>query len=473
MSKLLKNTSIYTLGAILPKLGAFIFLPIYLNYLTQEEYGIVTSMLVLNGFFVVFFTLCLPRSLYRIYYDYKDEKDKEILVGTITSAVLIIGLLVTFLMYVFNSKIELIFKDIPFFPYYWLTILLTFCQAIVSIPVILIQIKEKAFQFILLNIVFFILKSLLIFWFIIYKSEGVEGYLKGELIAAIISIPVYYFLIRKQIKFTIKTTVLTKTLLYSIPLIPGIFSAWILDLSDRIFIENYIGPADVGLYSLAYQISGVVSILTSSFKQAYDPYFYKIANTTEVKEAKIRLYKTNNLFLKITIFISFLVVFFSRELVIMFFDESYWEAFLIIPIISLSYVISQSIGLLNVMMYQEKKTLYTMTTLIVSALVNIILNFILIPRIGIYGAAWSTVASVIVNLFISYQFAKKTFFVPFNWKELLLIVGTLCTLFYIFYLFPLENIFNSIIIKTICVTLLITPIVLKNKTLLFSILGKK
>ena len=90
---LIKNTSIYTLGSVLPKIGAFIFLPIYLKYLTPVDYGIISSLHVLNAILLVLFTFSMPRALYRLYYDYKIIEEQKKLFGTVFISVVVLSLI--------------------------------------------------------------------------------------------------------------------------------------------------------------------------------------------------------------------------------------------------------------------------------------------------------------------------------------------------------------------------------------------
>ena len=78
MAKIIKNTSIYAIGNILPKAAGFFLLPVYTRYLTPADYGIVSSMQVLSTILAVAFTLAIERSIYRLYWDYKTDNDKNV-----------------------------------------------------------------------------------------------------------------------------------------------------------------------------------------------------------------------------------------------------------------------------------------------------------------------------------------------------------------------------------------------------------
>ncbi|GAB4284877.1 MAG: hypothetical protein Kow0068_10060 [Marinilabiliales bacterium] len=79
MIKFLKNTSLYTIGNIIPQIANFFLLPLYTNYLSPADYGIVQSMQVLSAILIVFFTLAIDRAVYRLYFDFKTENEKKLI----------------------------------------------------------------------------------------------------------------------------------------------------------------------------------------------------------------------------------------------------------------------------------------------------------------------------------------------------------------------------------------------------------
>lgn len=465
---LIKNTSYYTLGSILPKIGAFIFLPIYLKYLSPTDYGIVNSLQVLNAVFVVLFTLSMPRALYRIYYDYTSKNEQRQLIGTVLISVLVLALVSITIIFLMHKQVQNIYVSISFYPYYAYAIAAVFFQALHIIPTIFLQIKERAATFVKLGVSLFFVKSFLVLLLIVGYSRGAKGYLEAELIAAIIFLPIYYYIIHKEIILVWKKQMFLNVLKFSLPIVPNILSAWVLNLSDRIFIERYFSTADVGVYSLGYQIAGLVLVFSIAFKKAYDPYFYKIANTEEKKKAKEKLYKTNYVFILILLIVSFVLSLFAREGIMLFFSTDYYNSIQIIPVISLAYLISQNSALLNVMMYQKKKTMFVMYITLGSAVLNILLNYILIPRIGIMGAAYATLISFFAVFVFSYLMAKKTFFIPYNWKKIIPAFALLAGIYLAFTYTEIESIFLSIVLKVLVVLLLACFFYFNNKKIILS-----
>lgn len=463
MNKIIKNTTLYTIGNILPQAAGFLLLPIYTRFLTPDEYGIIASMSVLGTILVVFFTLCVERSIPRLYFDHENENARRDFLGSITITLTAISLLVLLLIFLFKRFISLIFASIPFYPYYVYLILTVFFSVFAFIPLTYFRINEEAHKFISLSISLFVLNTSLVLWFVCGLNQGAEGWLKGMLFANIIFFPLYIFILYKIINLTFDFSILKESLSFSIPMIPGMLSAWILNLSDRIFIERFFALSDVGIYSLGYTIAGGIAILTSGFLMAYEPMFYKLANSKNQIDAKAMLTKYNTAYLIIVIFIVFLVAFFSKEFVLLLMDPKFADAYTIIPIIALAFLFLQGTGPFNFMIYQSKKTKQAMYIGVSCAILNVMLNFLLVPKYGAYGAAYATLLSFIYLFIFGYWYAAtKCYFIPVMWKKLIPYLSVLSIVYLIFQFAVNVDIYLSLISKIGVVVILAIVFLHKN-----------
>jgi len=452
VSKIIKNTSLYTIGNILPQAVGFFLLPIYTHYLTPSDYGIVSSLQVLTSILGIFFTLAIDRSIYRMYFDHKTEAGKKDFLGTITIALFLISTIVLLLVFIFRSTVGLIYKSIEFYPYYTLAILAAFFSIFQIVPKIYYQVNEKADKFIIISIFQFLINVGFTLWFVIGKLEGALGMLKGALVANIIIAPIVIYISFKSINFRFKYNLFIESLKFSIPMIPSLLSAFVLNLSDRIFIERYFTLTDVGIYSLGYKIAGLIGILASSFLLAYNPIFFELANSDNQIVAKEKIAKYNQTFILIVILISFLITFFSKEAIILLLDAKYKESYKIVPIIAFSYLTIQITGLFNMMIYQNKKSVVLMVIGLSSAGICILMNFILIPVYGAYGAAISTVISFFIVFILSWKYAIKCYYVPIKWKEILSFFIPLTMVIVLFqYIFDMNIIISLSLKILLCV----------------------
>lgn len=446
MSRIIRNASLYTIGNILPQAAGFFLLPIYTRYLSPADYGIVNSLQVLNVILAVLFTMAIDRSVFRLYFDYKTDCSKRDFLGTITISLFFISIFVLLILFVFRGAVGQIYESIEFYPFYVYSILTAFFTVFSLVPKIYFQINEKAGKFVIISLLQFILSSALILWFIIKEREGAVGMLKGGMLASIVMALIFIFISIKTINFTFKLHIFKESLSFSLPMIPALLSAWILNMSDRIFIERYIDLHAVGLYSLAYKISSLVLIISSSITRAYKPVFYRLANSENQDDAKIKLFQYNNIYMIVVLMLMFFIIFFAKELIIILLEPKFQEAYKLVPILSLTYLIAVTSGLLNLMVYQEKKVTQLMIVGLISAALNIGLNFLLIPLFGTFGAAYATLISVSIVFVLSFKIAQKCYFIPFEWKQLLLILLVLMLIILIFYIVDF-NIYTSLVIK--------------------------
>ena len=155
MNKLVKNTAVYSIGQILPQAAGFILLPIYTHFLTPADYGIVSSMAVLQTIFAIFFTFCLERSIVRLYWEYKTENDKKDFFGTITISIAVFSSIGLFLLFIFNNYVGLIYRSIDFYPFYAYAILSSFVGVFSLVPKHYLMLKGKAGVFITLSLLQF------------------------------------------------------------------------------------------------------------------------------------------------------------------------------------------------------------------------------------------------------------------------------------------------------------------------------
>ena len=455
MSNLIKNVSFYSIGNILPQAVGFVLLPIYSRYLSPSDYGIVSSMQVVGGILAVFLTLAINNSVYRLYFDYKTEKRRKEYLGTVSISIAIISFVIVFLLFLFRNFVSQIFKGIEFFPYYMYAILTAYFTVFSLIPKIYLQVNKKAGKFVSISLSQFFISTSLILYFVIKEGAGAEGMLKGTMIASIIMLPVYFYITYKTISFTVNRKILKESLSFSLPMIPSLLSAWILNLSDRIFIERYFDLNDVGLYSMGYKIGSLVLVFASAFNLAYGPIFYKLASSENQDLAKKKLKQYNHLFVLVLILVVFLISFFSKEAILLLLDPKYFEAYKIIPIIAFSCLISQTTGLLNLSIYQNKKTLQMMYMILGGAGFNIFMNFVLVPKYGPYGAAAATVLSFCFLFLLQYNYSKKCYFIPFRWKELVGHVTVLVLVFLILDYVLILPVFMALLTKiAICLGVL-------------------
>ena len=420
MAKVVRNTLIYTLGNILPQAVAFILLPIYTKYLPPVEYGIVNSMLVIQALLAILFSFALDRSIIRLYWDYKSEQDRKAFLGTISIAIVFISILFFFSALLFSKILQRVFPDISFYPYYFYTLIITFSFNLSLLSKNFYRLKNQASKYFFISAFELLLTTGFILWFIIAKDEMGLGVIKGKMIAFLVLTPVYLMIIFGHINLKFDFKMFKSALFFTLPIIPTLFAAWMLGQSDKIFIADFLTLDDVGIYSLSRRIAGLISLVAGAFMLAYHPMYFELANSEDQVKARLKLYKYNNIFILSIILISFILVFFSKEIIILFLNERYHSAHEYVPWLVVAVLIgSVSSTIIGASFQQSKKMKQDMYIGIMSAILTVILYYFLIRSYGLNGMIFSTVLSTLIIFIFAYFYAlKKCYFIQFNWKQI-------------------------------------------------------
>lgn len=445
-------------------------MPVYTSYLPPSEYGIVNSMTVLGSVIGILLTLGIDRGAYRLYYDYNIE-ERKVYLGTLMIGVLSTSALFTFIFLLIPETISFVYKSIPFFPYYSIMLFSTVLSKIIIVPSLYLRISEKASTFFFLSSSNFFLTTILNLIFIVGLNEGAIGMLKGGLFATVLIAPFYLGSTYKAIKFKFMPKYFLESIKFSAPLLPGLLFAWVLNLSDRVFLERYLTLKEVGIYSLGYKIASLILIISGGFFSAYTPNFYKLASEGGENSRKT-LKKYNDTIIILFLAGSFIIVLFVKDIFDLFVPLKYIGALQVIPILVIGILFSQITGFLNLMIYQEKKSIQIMYLTFVGALINVSSNFLLIPILGMMGAAYATCITFILLFIIEYQFAKKGFFIPFNWKVFIPLFISLALIFLIINKIEFPNTLLSVSVKFTIIILFMAILMKKYLPQIKSILRR-
>ena len=418
LKSLFKNTIIYSLGRILPQAINFVLLPIYSEYLSPSQYGIIESMLVLSTILTIIFSFATERSMFRVYYDYKEE-DKKKFIGNTTILIAISATFFLGLTFILHTPISKIYSEIPFNPYFIYAILIAYTTAFSYITQTLFQVKENALAFFITSVIAFLIEILLTIYFVIIKKEEAIGLLKAKLIANTLMFPLYLYVIKRASIFQIDKSIIKNIFFFSLPMLPSLLTSWVMNMSNRFFIENYFTLQEVGIFSMASKLSSIATILLGALFTAYNPMFYRLASNEDQLMAKNKIQELNQLVVGAIFMVSFVVVLFSREVVFIL-NSRYQEVVLYIPILVLANAVNYLAGIYSLMIYQNKKSGIIMYIYIIGAIFSIIFNYILVPQFGAFGASWVNVIASLMILLLSIYYAKKNYYIPLQYTYILL-----------------------------------------------------
>lgn len=396
-SELTRNTLIYGLSTAGIKIISFILLPLYTSKISAVEMGSITILSTIIAILIPILTLGLNIGIIRFSLD-KDIENSKIYTSLLI--VWIISIVVLLIMYPIFIQINSIREFISFL--YIIYILNSFEILISQYVRGKELIKIFAFSGLIKTLILGISNVI----FLAILNFGPTGYLLSMVasyICSILFLLVFGVKIKKLFVINFDFLVFKSIILFSLPFIPNSISWWINNASDKFLILYFLGEEATGIYSVANRIPSILILFTIVFNQAWQITAIKKFNSSSNKYFSIVF--EQYAFLLFTV-CSFLL-FFSPLLAKILFQNEYFIAWKYVPFLLVAMVAGALANYFDAIIISTKKTKSIFYATSIAAIFNIILNIILIPKIGIVGASVSTMISYIIIFVIKIYTARK------------------------------------------------------------------
>ena len=394
---LMKNTIIFAIGSFASKFISFFLVPFYTHLLTKEQYGIIDLIYTVSIVIIPIITLNISESVMRFCLD-KNGKDKEIM--SIANKMFIISLLIMLVVTPIFSVFP-IFKGIEL-----LTSLYIISTCGSQMYLLVIKGQEKLKLYTIGNVINIFLIAVLNILFLAVFKMGIEGFLIAYIISNFI-IMIYALIISKAYKIGINNydkKLFSSMLKYSIVLIPTSFMWWIMNSSDRIMISNMISTSANGIYAVSYKLPTLISTIISVFNQAWLFSAIKEMKSNDKNEYTNKIYK---MLYTISIISGLGLIMITKIIMKYYVSIEFYEAWKYMNFLTIGVIFQSLATFLSTSYNVYKDNKGFLYSGVAGALLNIILNFILIPKFKIYGAAIATCASYIMVFIYRYFDTKK------------------------------------------------------------------
>lgn len=398
--KLIKNMSLITIGTLASKIIVYLMIPLYTSVLTTEEYGEVDLIFTTVSLLLPLLSLEISNALMRFLLD--ENYDNNIIFSC-CFIILIGGIGLFFCLLPLFLEISIFSKYFVYFIMYYLINLVNGFLQSMARGINLIKSYSIAG---ILQTLFTVLFNILLLVVIDWK---ITGYLLAYSIGGVTSSIFLMIAILKNIDFKIKKKFITKhiikeLLIYSIPLIPNSLLWWISNSSDKYILTMYRGVSDVGIYSVAYKIPTILTVLSSIFITAWQISSVDNFGSDENKHFFRDVFQKYFYF---TVILSMGILLFLKVLCKFMFINDFYIAWKIVPLLLLGFIYYNMSIFLGSIYTAAKKTKMVMISTLIGAILNIILNFMFIPKTGMYGAAIATTISYIVIYLMRKKDSKK------------------------------------------------------------------
>ena len=414
IKKILSDSFLYTLANLLTKGIGFIMIPIYTEYFSTKDYGVIDLLIVTGSILSIVIGLEIHQAVARFFPEAKSEEEKRVVVSTALWSITILYFIFLFLSLPFMSQISLFVfdtlehEDILFiaflsfgfnFLYYFFSSQLKW------------QLKSK--QNVLVSFVYSLITAVFTYVMLKFFDGGISSVFIAQIVAATVGIFLSYLYSKEYYGIILNIQKLKAFIKFSTPLIFSTLIVYIMLYVDRIIINSYLSIEDVGLYGIAFRFASVTTILTVGIQTALTPLLY---NNYKNSDTPIAIAKLFNYFMLFSIlFVVFLFIY-SKKIVLLFANENYIDAHSVIPWLAISVIFS---GVINFApgIFVAKRTKYILYINIFTFFLNIILNLLLIKSYKILGAAYSTAISSFIYFLFYYLIGQKYYYIPFVWTK--------------------------------------------------------
>ena len=385
-----KGGFIVSLGEIIVKALGILLLPVFTVYLSPTDFGAIAMVYSLVSFLSLFYNPGIISASQRLYFEVDSEDEKREIIGSSYMFFLVFPIFFSLIIVLVGPYLSsLLFTDFNFYPYGYIAVFLAFFNQPKRIWILLLSIQHRI-QYTTIYVVGGALLSTLISLILIVKM----GYGPLGKVLALIPSAIIVFVISNKTVFSYTKGIwsfkkLKEILIYGFPLIFAIWSYEILFIADRFLLEGMIGSEQLGIYSLAYQVSQIPIFIAIGIRKIWNPIFYENMKNKTYDNVK----KLVSIYLIFITFIHVSIILFSKELILLLVDERFYGAIPVISIITSGIFFSSLLTISNSFLGYENKFKTTSKIASIAALLNIVLNIVLIPILGISGAAFATMIS--------------------------------------------------------------------------------
>lgn len=414
LKNFIKNSFIYTVGAIFCRGINFFLIPFYTRIFSPREYGVIDFFTILASIIQLTIALEITQAVARYYQEASDENKASYTSTAFWFSVSVYGVYF-FISFIFGDYLtELFIGDLSYRCTYILASLSIATGGLFYFSLNQLKWEIKPKKTIYASSLSAATIAIIVTYFLIYTKYKTEGVFIAQTVGNLFGLVLAIYWARGSYAFVFHVGKFKRLISFSYPLVISGIGGFFAMYADRIFIKAFLGSAALGIYGAAYRISSIVSLILIGFQSSITPLIYKHYKEVETPKNISKLF---------SLFIYFSLVFICGSLLFSEFViknlvsyEFFGAENLVTPLVasmlfSTMYLFSPGLGI-------QKKTRCIAYINIVSATINIIFNIFLIPYLGILGSAVATLISSIFMFVFYFILGNRLYVIPYQWSKI-------------------------------------------------------
>lgn len=438
IKSLFKETALYGLSSVLGRFLNYLLVIVHTRFFLHEQdiYGQINEFYSYTGLLMVFFTYGMETGFFRFYNQAETDAEKRNVYSTGSISVIFTTLLFCTILYFFAPQIASYLEYPQLYPIVVLLVMILGLDTLSSLPFALLRQQSRPIKFVSIRLLNIFINIFLTLFFLVlcpyleakgvtwissfYKHEWGIYYIFGSNLAASLVTLILLSTELKYIEPKFDKELWKKMLRYSAPLLIVGTAGIINDTFDRIMLKNFLtGTLEErnslsGLYSAGVKIAVVITMFIQAFRMGAEPYFFKIAKDPNAKHLYARIMD----YFVWAVCIIFLINCLYVDALKWIIAPTYYAGLVVVPIASLGRIF---LGIYYNQTVWYKNSGHTMVGAWIATLgaaCTIMLDVILIPRIGFVGAAWGSTLAFFIMMLTSYFLGQKYYPVSYHLNKI-------------------------------------------------------
>jgi O-antigen/teichoic acid export membrane protein len=422
LKSLSKQTIVYGGGLLLKRGIGFFMIPVYTHYMNPSEYGLL-EILELTGFIAAFFVgFGMLQAAYRFHADVEGAEAQRSVKTNAVLTVVVLGTAVTLGLLAVSPWIARISAGkAELAPLVVLLLLGVFVNELSQLLLGFFRLEARPVAYVVYSLSSTAVNLTLNIVFLVGLAMGPRGILLSTLISGFLLVVVLMARFLPGGGWEVDFKLMRRMFAYCLPFIPTGLMAFTVNFSDRYFLRAFTDMSTVGVYALGYKLGMIGGFLVGApFALVWKAQAFEIAKepNAQITYARVMTYYTAAL-LAVCAVLSVS----AREIVALMAAPEYARAASIVPIIAWSTVFLAQESVVQVGTLLKKRTVWLPVIYAGTMIINVGLNLLLIPHMGMMGAAWATVAALFFQVAMGYVVANRFYPIRYEWRRLIAMAG--------------------------------------------------
>ena len=418
-----RGSVLIALANLIPRAGAFLLLPVFTQFLSRAEFGVLSLASSTSLLLAIAYRLGLDGSLLRMHDDVSQEERRSLyatVVGLTLACVVIATVIGAAIVLVVVADRESAWLG----PIAAVTLAIAALNTFQYVPSVWFRATGRPGRYLLVALAGFGAVAAVTVGLVVFAGFCVVGSLVGQFAGASVVASAAFAVLWSHRPWRLSGVLARRSLRFGLPLLPHGLAGWLLNVSDRWLLGLLLGIGatealtEIGVYSLGYQLGYAIGLAAISFNAAWLPVLYRVGDgkggATVLREATTVV---SGAFIALSAGLAIA----APHLIGLIAPAEWAAAADVAAVVGFASAANAAALMFASGIYLARTTGVMPLLTVIAAAANITFNLILIPVVGIMGAAWATLAAYVVLAVVTALVAERRRRVGFDWRRLAVI----------------------------------------------------